>query len=88
MIATNAELADAAGMMRKIGTDISEIELKDGRGGFPKSILESMSALANTHGGTIIIGITEDGFHSVDKLDVKMHQAAPAQAARNDFSHH
>ncbi len=42
-------------------TESEELELKAAKGGFPKSLWESYSALANTHGGVILLGIEDDG---------------------------
>lgn len=81
-ITNDTELADAIAHMRMAGTDLASYELKDASRGFPKATPESISAFANTHGGTIIFGITEKGFHAIESLDVKTIQAHCAQALR------
>lgn len=82
-IASNEDLAAVLERMRKAGTDLAEYEVKSAAGGFPKSMTDTISAFANTNGGTIILGISEkDGFSPVDSLDTKMLQAKLAQAAR------
>lgn len=81
-IVDDEDLARAIERMRTVGTDLAEYELKSASGGVPKEIAETVSAFANTSGGTIVFGIRESGgFHAVD-IDVKTIQAGVAQAAR------
>lgn len=76
-------LSAALERMRKAGTDLAEYEVKTAAGGFPKTMADTISAFANTRGGTIILGISEkDGFSPVGDIDAKMLQAKLAQAAR------
>lgn len=81
-ITNEEELVDAIALMRGAGTDVSDYELKEAAAGFPKSALESISAFANTHGGVLILGVSEKTFEAVD-LDVKKVQSALAQALRD-----
>ena len=39
---------------RQLGTDDGFVEIKEAGGGLPKGVWESLSAFANTGGGTII----------------------------------
>lgn len=81
-LTTDADLAAAMERMRSIGTDIAEYEVKAAAGGFPKSTPESMCAFANTTGGTLIFGISEEkDFHAVT-IDAKTIQSKLSQAAR------
>ena len=81
-ITNNDELAEAVERMRFAGTDLAEYELKRASGGIPKETAESISAFANTSGGSIIFGIDEKhGFHAVE-IDTRVIQAGAAQAAR------
>lgn len=80
-IANQEELASAISAMKNAGTDLSEYELKEAKGGFPKSVVDSVVAFANTNGGVIILGISEHTFKPVD-IDVKLLQSQLSQVAR------
>ena len=48
--------------LRAAGTDLQGVEVKDASGGFPRSVLKSVSAFANWEGGLIILGLAEPDF--------------------------
>lgn len=39
----------------------ADLELKSGKGGFPQSVLATYSAMANTNGGFVVLGVRDDG---------------------------
>jgi ATP-dependent DNA helicase RecG len=55
----DAELAEIVANLRVLGTDIADVEVKNGHGGLPKSLRETLSAFSNTRGGVVILGLNE-----------------------------
>lgn len=70
--------------LRHKGSDTAEIEVKRATGGFPDSLLPTVSAFANTPGGgTIIFGLNESaGFAPVGVYDPAACRATLATKAR------
>lgn len=53
---------DPLNILTRLGwTEHEELEFKSARGGLPKSLWETYSAMANTHGGVILLGVADDG---------------------------
>jgi ATP-dependent DNA helicase RecG len=56
--------------LRRIGGEPTRIEAKRATGGLPKSVCEKLSALSNTDGGTVLLGVDEQsGFGLVWVFD-------------------
>jgi ATP-dependent DNA helicase RecG len=55
----DAELAEIVANLRLLGTDIADVEVKNSRGGLPKSLRETLSAFSNTRGGVVVLGLDE-----------------------------
>lgn len=56
--------------LRRTGAEMSDVEVKSAVGGLPKSSAESLSAFANTNGGTLVLGLDEnDGFRPAQLAD-------------------
>lgn len=82
VITSDEELARAIQRMRAAGTDVAEYEVKASVEDLPKSTAETISAFANTVGGTIVLGVCESrGFHPATGFVPKTIQAKCAQAA-------
>ena len=55
----DSELAEIISNLRLLGSDIADIEVKNGSGGLPKSLRETLSAFSNSGGGVVILGLDE-----------------------------
>lgn len=65
--------------LRRIGNDSQGYEVKEARGGLPKSISETLSAFSNSMGGFVILGISEKkGFVPVEGFEARKIQDALA----------
>ena len=51
--------------VREAGTDLRDIEIKAAGGGLPRSVKNSVSAFANTHGGVVLLGLSDGDFRPV-----------------------
>jgi ATP-dependent DNA helicase RecG len=55
----NRELAEHVRRLRGLGSDDAYAEAKSSAGRLPKSVWETVSSFANTHGGVVILGLDE-----------------------------
>lgn len=79
-----AELIDYA---RRFDTEPPAVEVKSGAGGFPRSIRETLSAFANTDGGTVIIGLDEGtGFRRVELSNAGQYRDQLISIARDNIT--
>ncbi len=57
--------------MRQVGSDTQDYEVKEAKGGLPKTLCETLSAFSNGSGGFVILGVSErSGFTPVEGFDV------------------
>ncbi|WP_433223551.1 AlbA family DNA-binding domain-containing protein [Microtetraspora malaysiensis] len=64
------ELSEIVANLRALGGDISDVEVKKSQRELPKTIRETLSAFANTHGGVLILGLDEStGFTATGVQD-------------------
>lgn len=71
--------------LRRAGTDLLDVEVKEAGGGFPKSLLQSISAFANTAGGTIVLGLAEDDGFTPVAIDAPQLASDLATACANQL---
>lgn len=61
-----SNLASLIDRLRKVGGEVSDVEVKSAQGGLPKTVKETLSAFANTNGGWLLLGLDEQsGFSPV-----------------------
>lgn len=66
--------------LRRLGLEPTEIEVKAAVGGLPKTVVETLSAFANGDGGTLLLGLDEDGFRLAPGFDATKIRDALAEA--------
>ncbi|MCP4697199.1 MAG: transcriptional regulator [Gammaproteobacteria bacterium] len=59
-------------LLRLDWTECDDLEFKSARGGLPRSLWETYSALANSYGGVILLGVEDDGTLSGVKEAAKL----------------
>jgi len=67
-----AELDAAVPRLRAAATDHEEVEVKSASGGFPESVLKSISAFSNDRGGLLILGLSDTDFLPVSINPAKL----------------
>lgn len=83
---TPSELSEAVAALRRVDSEVIDIEAKSAAGGLPKSVRASVSAFANTSGGVVLLGIDEQaGFAAVDPADPSKMMADLASMLADDF---
>ncbi len=79
-----AELDAAVPLLRAAATDLEAIEVKSAAGGFPESVLKSISAFSNGRGGLLIFGLSDADFLPVP-IDPAKLAADLASACSDDL---
>lgn len=71
--------------LRRVGTDLQEVEVKTAAGGLPRTTIESISAFANTAGGLLILGLDEAAGFAVAEIDAARIAADLGAAAADQL---
>jgi ATP-dependent DNA helicase RecG len=72
--------------LRRLGLEPTEIEVKTATGGLPRTVGETLSAFANGDGGTLLLGLDEDGFRTADGFDAAKIRDALATICHQKMS--
>ncbi|WP_283169657.1 ATP-binding protein [Curtanaerobium respiraculi] len=80
-------LDDLIGRLRKVGTDVERVEVKESVGKLPSSMVETLSAFSNGSGGSIVLGLSEkNGFQPASGFEAKRIANALAGACSDKMS--
>ena len=79
-------MAAIVSSLRALGADDSDVEAKRAETALPKSVRETLSAFANTHGGVLILGLDEPaGFQATGVRDAAKIAADLASLCSTDM---
>lgn len=79
-----SEVDALLGALRRVAAESEVVEAKSGRDGFPTSVRETLVAFANTHGGTVLIGVDElDDYAVVPVEDLASYRDRVVGIARD-----
>ena len=72
--------------VRRLGADLTEVEVKAATRGLPKTTMETVSAFTNGSGGVLLLGLSEsEGFQPADGFDGRSIRDALARACADDI---
>ena len=78
-----AKMTELIELMRLIGNDTQQCEVKECKRKISSTITDTLSAFSNGSGGWIILGLSEkNGFTPVEGFDARAMQEALSQALR------
>lgn len=77
---SDSSLSGMVERLQRLGLEPTDIEVKAAVGGLPKTVVETLSAFGNGDGGTLLLGLDEDGFVPAVGFDASKIRDALADA--------